>query len=500
MQPENMYYTPQIDPEQDAQRVRRMKRLLLLIVLIPLAVIAAYFIFRQVTAASLIITTNSEKNNITVVASSAQSINDDESAPAANPTELKNNIATKLKPGTYIVTVTNDTSSKSQTVQLHTGKTSKYTINLNTKTPASPEVVANANTLQFSVTNSAITYVNNSDSALYSINKSNTIKKLYPKITFATIKWADPNYGIARDLNSRSLYIIDHGTVKSFLPKPLKLTDSSVVSIDSNRDIYIGLGKDIYKGTPTTDFKHFYTAANTPTLIMPMMGKLAINSYNGNGDTQSTSSVTIVSPDGKGTRKRLEAYDLAWSPSGKYLMTTNDSNSQVFDSSFNPVTVVPNNNVNNLTWLNDDTILYSINDQLWRYDLKSSSSEVVAKALSGHSISFITFDPDHTYAYLSVQDLAGNNDSFSIERVSLGGQSSDSVASKLSGHFPQLMGSCYLQYLGFGSPATIRISGSTNRVDCTAIAPLYVQQFKVDPSSLRFVNSGLSVAQAAPTF
>ncbi len=207
-----------------------------------------------------------------------------------------------------------------------------------------------------------------------------------------------------------------------------------------------------------------------------------------------------MADDGKTVQKNVEAYDAAWSPNGNYFLTTNDSNTQVFDSSLNPIAVVPNNNVNSPLWLTNDTLLYMINNQVWEYSVSTGTSEIVAATPANRGIVDAALSPDASYVYLAVQDKPGSNDSYSLLRVAFKGQSANTnTIQKLQPQFPWLLGSCYLQLINYGTPPAVLVTDSSTSsvpVDCSGLAQTYVQQFGVDPSQLQYVNSDLSIDQS----
>jgi len=344
------------------------------------------------------------------------------------------------------------------------------------------ELVANTNARYLSVTPARITYVDLGDHNLNTIDASNQLARL-GDLTYTSVHWADPSYGVGED-STGLFHIIGNGSVTALSAPAPNANTPTLFSVAPNREIYLAIGTKIYHGSASQPFQAFYTADVAPTNIVASNNHVALI-YNAGNTNSRQVSITMIDASGNKSSQNIEAYEGSWSPSGAYFATTSDSGTQIFDNSLRQVAAVPNKNVNNLTWLDDKTLFYSLNDRLWRFKLGSDQAEVIAAMDTNHAITEIAPSPDQSYIYLTAQNTAGSNNDLSVYRVGLKGQPVSDAVQQAAAHLPWLVGRCLLSLTNFTSP-TIQSYGGQPEDNCPSVARRFVQSLGLDQTKFTY--------------
>jgi DNA-binding beta-propeller fold protein YncE len=163
--------------------------------------------------------------------------------------------------------------------------------------------------------------------------------------------------------------------------------------------------------------------------------------------------VEIVSADGRKVKKTsIEASKIAWSPDGKKLVIANYNNTGgVYDVFLNKVALLPNKNILNSAWLNNDTVLYTADHIMWSYSISKSQSTAVSSLSPDLVISEIAISQDKSYVYLSAQ----SDDKGEIMRVGLNGQKTPDFVYQLDVFFPKSLSDYQIKYVNFTKPTIL---------------------------------------------
>ena len=400
-------------------------------------------------------------------------------------TPLKSGKSAVLKPGVYIVSIEGSQGSVSQTVKVTAKHTARYTINI--PRAGSVEPVANVNAPDFVAGPAAITYRDQSSNHLYQLNTNDRLSLTDDSVDLVLARWADATTGVGKDA-SDNLYGIKNGKVTP-LHNPVS---AGSFTIAPNGTIYFDHKGDLYSGRIGGAFTKIFTTKNPPVYITATNQNIALDYYPGSGGgNEEGASMTIVSADGKKVAESdFESYTMAWSTSGKYLATTNDSGSQIYDASLHRVNALPSNNVIGLAWSDDNTVFYALGEQVWKYTLDNGKAVEVGTLAKDHAIVGITMDTEKNYMYLSGQDSAGGNDDLSIYRVGLHGQT-DSIPAHLSiatQHLPAVDGRCMFSLTNFKQP-TIQLYADVPEDNCPLVARQYLQKLSVSPTLFNYVET-----------
>lgn len=436
------------------------------------------------TLASLTITTSSSANTILM-----RQILSNGSYQQVDVTQRGNRADVRVSAGTYVVTVQNSAQSSSQIVTLNPGEHKDITINLTTTAthavsePVSSmgagSIVASKDTLRFVDRNTA-------DNLLYSVNSRGTVTKLDPTTRYTKISWANPQFGIGYGVDKNNRYVVTkiEGNFVTPIKLPFTANVTTSVGVAPNRTWYVSDGSAIYRGNADGSFTEVYTSTQQIGITTVSNDALLLWQRPKNSTREGT--LVILHTNGDKYQIKGGAYEAAWSPSGKKLVTSGDT-SEVFDGKFQKIGVLPSSNFLSPVWLDENTLLYGLQHSVVRYDLQS-----------GKTMPFITFNPttgrpsqiklsnDGDYLYVAIQK-GGNRASlsFRLDRIPLQNQQpNDLPVQKISLLVPNTVGGCELNYINF-----IRFSILTNQVksgNCTSAVKKYFASYKVGTTNLSF--------------
>ena len=473
---------------ENTQKIRTysLKRVIYFVTIVVI-IIVGWQAFRVVRSSKLVIITNNPKNSISVIKASDSDESEENEAKekeeygsAIRPQELKSGTAISLKPGQYNVTVKGTDGVVTKSVEVVANKTSRYTINISSKNFLI-EPVAHVNTRYFSVNSSQLMYVDQDTKKLYKIDSNNSLA-LINGLAFSTVYWADASYGIGQD-SSGVLYILENG---NSTPLTLPSSDQNLAiktyTIAPNRDIYVAVGSKIYRGTVSEGLKHVHTAKQPPNIMLASSDVVAFFNSPGYMETKKNpSTVTFLNKSNKTVTKKIDAYDASWSTGGKYLATTSDEGSFIFDRSLRQVAVVPNNNFNDPVWLDDNKLLYGVNNQLWEYSMDSGEAKVIAVMGQNRAIVTILPSPDKTFVYLSAQKISGSNNYLSLYRAGLKNQivSESESHNIIDSKLPWMVDGCFLSLVNFTKP-TIEVVQNNPYDGCIEVAKRFVSSQTVN--------------------
>ena len=453
----------------------KLRRLVIYFLIATLLFVGLVQLFSYLTKGRLTVVTNGN-NSISVI----KSVDGENTKEKVSSLTLHSGKSISLSPGEYIITVSSDSGASSQLTEIKARSSEKLIINVSVG--VSPEPVANVNARYFGVNSSQLVYVDQITDHMYKIDDSNKLS-LTNGLAFANAYWLDPSYGVAVD-KAGTFYSLS-GSQVTPLGLPIATTADTIFTIAANKQIYITDGHDVFSGTADGFFTKIYSSQAIVTGIVASPDKLALITRLDNGSSSGT-AVSVLSASGALiSTDKIDTYSAGWSPTGKYLAITADSGSHIYDGSLKEVVTLPGNNLSHPLWLDDGTLLYVINNQLWRYSLSTHSARVIANAPAGQALVNLLLTPDNSYIYISAQSTAGSNNDLSIYRFGLKDQPVAVFVTGLGAHLPWLQGGCLLSLTNLTAP-TIQIYGSTPADDCVGVAKNYVSQLGFDPSKLNY--------------
>lgn len=462
-----------------------LKKLITFALLFLTLVFGALIGYRYLHTGKIIVTTNDPDNAIAITKPDGGEVQ-----------STHGNLSQSLRTGTYAITVSGKVLSVSQTVVIK----SRQTLRLNLIPPQTTDVepVTNAAAHSLVADSSKLLYLDDQAAKLVRVGSGNTYSLVAPEQPFDRIRWASADYGIAQD-SSNQLFVINQG-VATPLQTPENYTKDKTVSFDvtKNKKIYLSFGSNVYVGTDSIPFKKIYTSSTPSPSITASDNNVLLTDTTASGTDAPTLTalLSVVSSTGKlinklelPTNDNLGAHtSAAWSPSGtKIIVANGGSNSTIFDSSLKKVADLPNSTIGNPTWLNDNELLYSIDNAVWAYNVTSQQSRILSTLTPGYSVNEIAVSSDRSYIYLSVANGGGRE----VDRIGLSGQKTAELAYQLNVFLPvDFGGICAVGYLNFGPavPAILLTPfSSTSSGACQLAAQKQLASYDLPVSTLNFV-------------
>jgi hypothetical protein len=347
------------------------------------------------------------------------------------------------------------------------------------------EPVIGKNAYSIEADSGHLLYADAVNGQLYQVDSQNTVTQPFGLLSFRIVKWADPNYGVGQD-NNGNIYIISNQQV-SILSSPGAGDSRTSYAVASDKTIYIAVKHNIYKYTGR-DFIKIFTASTSYPLVEAGRGKLAVVDGADANSTEkaSTPDLTVVSSAGTITKK-IGTFLASWSPDSNYLVISSSSGAQVLDNSLKTVLLIPKNNINNVRWIDNQSFLFSINDQLWSYNLAGQKAQLIANMPLGATITEVSISAERNYAYLSVQFNNGNQ----LKRVGLKNQTVSHIISQLQDILPLTLDQCTLSLVNFSHP-TVLVQSSTGpaqrNCDQTVRTELGADGFDLNSLQINFAS------------
>lgn len=442
-------------------------------------VAVVWIIFSFATGATLTLTTNDSDATWLVHETSPEPQN-------INVPSGGKRVDLRVEAGTYTVTVKNKSTSSIQIVTVGIGEHKTITLNLNSINVLipSPQPVTSMGAGSFMITSASMTFVdrNSSDSHLYYVDSSNRTRLLDGRHTYQTIQWADDSFGIGLvKLGSLGygLTKIEDKTVTD-VALPFTSNDPIGYAVAPNRAWYASDGHTVYRANADGSFTKVYTAGSNKNLYVVSASNDAALIAEKDKNTVREGNLIALHTDGTKYQIEGEVYESAWSPSGDKLVTSGDT-AEIFDNKLNVTHVLPQGNVGSPVWLDDNTLLYSLSGNVWRYDLSDRKAHVIA-TVSDTVGTISTIGPDSTrdYLYISVYRNGFATPTFSLGRVSIGSKPvpDSSTAALLSVIFPYTESGCTLNTMNF-SALTVLFSTTSAHPNCVEAAKSNIVNSKV---------------------
>lgn len=442
-----------------------------------------WFLYSFLTTASVEIVTNDQNNTIIIRQTSPQQKEID----MGNKT---GNVKKRLATGTYTATVKNGYNSAQQIFTLSIGDFKKITINVDKHVDKASvlEPISDLGAYSIVADKNSVKFLNRNvnPAKLYSIDNSNTVKNINPNYNFDIVSWADTSFGVGH--MGYQLYTIKNDVVES-VSTPVSANTIKTFSVAKNQDVYISDGRAIYRGVKAKDFNKIYTAPEKTNVELFKASDNAVAFSEKADNSNREGNLAVINKSGVKHSVDGGAYESAWSKNGKYIVTSGDS-STIFNDKLEKVVNLPIGNVSGLTWIDDNTLIYSQANLVWKFSVDTRSSEVIAMTNNGvGTISEITSSADDASLYISVQnpDIT-NGYTFYLARYKLNSKPIlDPLLQKVSLILPNTpVDGCSIGYANLNK-LTITMS-SVDRIQqlCIDSTKNYLKLYNVDSNSLNF--------------
>lgn len=401
------------------------------------------FVWRYVHTGKIVVTTNDKTNVITLTAVK----DEDEQSSEGDTAVIKKsqgNLNISVPSGKYVISVSGKLLSVRKNVSLGARQTLTY--KLNTPNAVNAEPVTGMAAGSLAANDSQLLFIDSKVNYLSKIDNQNNLSHLGNQ-SLRNVKWADMTYGVGQDSNER-LYVVNNGNIV-----PLRVPesyDSKVnFAVSKNRDIYLSFNKNVYVGSGN-GFKKIYTAESVPSSLIAANGKVAVvfTPPDGSGEEPK---VIVLDKSGHVIKKaEIDGGVGSWSPDGEKLALIDyEESSVIVNEDLKELAVLPNETISHPAWLDSNTLIYNVNNEVWSYNLKEQLASVVSVLTPGSTINEIAVSEDAKYIYAALTNDNGGE----IERIGLKGQKAPPIVYQLDAFLPVDLQDSSINYVNFyGSP------------------------------------------------
>ncbi len=440
----------------------------------------------NLTNGQITVTTNDQGNSISLIRTEKDK----------RETVLKtggSRLSASLPAGTYTVSVHNRVAEARQTVAIKARQESEYNIDL--KEPSVVEPVLPTGAYGIADSSSQLQYVDSATGALKRLDQQGLPQSVDSAHSYKSVKWSGDAFGIGQASDGR-LYTIKTGVVQELpLPRPYQKGITINYSVDTEKNVYVSIGHEIYLGKEGVNFKKIYTAGSDSPLFTAGKGRLAIQDSvkkpegeSRSGEDSGYESLLVIISGGKRLASReIGASEISWSPDGTYLAVVGDTTNSIYDSSLKQVRTLHGGNFTNLAWLNDNVLLYGVGATLWAYRLDTRQSEVLANMPLFGNVAGVYPSTDGSYVYVSAQKSNDSSD-YNLGRIGLthAARSVPDYVATLGIFFPSHTDQCGFSYINFTRPL-ILITSWTNTDTCLDAAKEELKADKLPMDKLNIV-------------
>lgn len=462
-------------------RSRTFIKIAIIVLVLLFACMLVFLILYFLQTGKLVVTTKNKETIITVN-STKENIN------GVTVQESKGKLSSRLKPGNYYIKVTDGDSSKTKYITIQARKTIQTEVDPVAANTSEP--VVSEGSFSIAANNNQLIFLNDGG-YIKSINTNNDINLLSSNI-FKSVKWADPNYGIAQDSNN-NLFLINNGVFSQLVVPEGIVKSTYSISISNNRHIYLWTNNNAYSINNGT----FSTIFNTPNKliinVLPSSGNIAvitseipnkeIKNHKAGDSLEQDYTINILNNSNVVATKNEEMYEAAISKDGGYFAITSDEGTEIFNSKLEGEFLLPDTNVNNMIWRNDTELLYSVDNKLVAYNVGTKESYNLTTAPNG-PISYIAISEDSQNIYYVSEKP---NYELSMSRVGFEPKDIQPFITNAQYLLPKTFTDpfCYVSYINFTRPTiemTVQPSNSAAS-ECKTKTTEYLKQYDLNPGN-----------------
>lgn len=443
----------------------RLRRVVVVICVLLVLILAGFYIYRYLSMGTITVTTDNLANYVKVEWSLGGNKSDSSFSKQA-----KHSLTVRVKAGTYQISAYDQhgLSGVSRTITLKPRQKLSYT--LNPASLANPEPVYGGNTNSVFTDGSQLLFLGlrdpgsdtEGDGNIMHVDASDNITTMFPDNYFSKVDWINADTAMGYD-RFHNLYVISGGNI-SQLQLPFTTDQNSKFSagITGDGEIFVSDGYYVYAGSLAGDFKKVFTADKDDPVSKIVAGKdkvaVVMNSVEAleskrNG-SESQGKIAILNSAGKTTEKSISVLFADWSPDGKHLIAQGPLEADIYDSSLNVTGVINVKNASNFKWLNNGSVMFSVNNEIWSYDTGSTQSKKLGQLATGGNIGGFYPTADGSYVYFTGTGNGGDQ----LFRLGLKSQKTDSSLNTLSQILPEDIGICSVNYVNFIGQPTITIT------------------------------------------
>lgn len=393
-----------------------LRKTVMVLLLICTAIIAIIVVLRYLDTGTITITTNVSNATITLVQSSANIDNDDGTSSVIKIFTGHGRLSKRVMLGRYTATVQDGSAGTMQVINLISPKNLSYKLDL-AKYNDNVEAINYQNTNTTSATNQqSFVFLNEYNGHLYQIDSSNQLSAIAPNYIFESVQWINNSLGVGETTDGKFCVITDLIVTPLNISFLQKSSGIKTYSVAPDGTLYIADGNSIYKGNLQGKFKKLYTVNNTTFSIVASPNGILIDESAGTG----LMIIEINIHTGKFTKENYRLGQAAWSPDGRYLASTIEGSSFLYDTRLNNSSIIPKPSpaafIGNCLWLNDRTLIYNAGgDETWIYNITTQRAKLLYRFLPGAETYSLHYDGG-SYIY---QIMSRVNGTASIQRIGL---------------------------------------------------------------------------------
>lgn len=454
-----------------------LKKIILLFLLTIAFMLFGQYMYSYLLFGRLVIHTNDHSNLIKI------------SGTSNNNSFEKNttgNIKINLKPGIYRIVSTDSSGGRSIAKQINISRRQKIKADLTPPELSSPQPFYSQPVDGLMPTTSQVIFLDSNTHKIKRVDSANRLSDFAPG-KFESLIWANEKLGVAKTV-SGDLYKVTGASVNKI--NTGNITPIDAYGITNKGEVYIANKTDVYLSTlGGKNFSKVFSSKQSGLgLVVGQNKALVVEPAEGEEESMT---VNILSGEKAVAKNNLALVRLAWSPNGNNFFVGDKRKTTIYNSQFDVTDQIFASNVSTMSWKDDKTLYYSIENQLWKYDLQTHTDSKIATLPYGQKIGYIFASNNSNYLYLATS----TEDKSSVLKFSLAKTVLDDPLLGLDAFMPENIDTCSLNYINFTSP-TIMISSpnTTSSDDCVSATKGELSNYGFDPAKFKFLSTQYSVS------
>lgn len=449
------------------------------------ALVFAIWLWNYAREPRITVNTSNASNYVKIEQAPSESAKD---RPFAQ--QAQHSVSARVKPGSYTLSVYDRQGNNgvSKTVSVHSGQ--HLTITLNPVVAAAAEPVYGSYAAAVSVSQSQLRFLDITSGKLMQVGQDGSLNNLFADRTFQGVSWSGSGIGVAQE-KSGALDLIQNNAL-SLLNAPLHPQANNPISygVSIDQTVYASDGQSAYIAKAgRNDFKKIYSSNQRISQISAgNQGRVALVEHPPQQKgSEPPGKVVVIDAAGKLHKAPEEGATISWSPDGSRLLLSEEVENIVFDPALRQLKKLAVPQARNFTWRTNDSLLYSIDNQLWLYELGSGKGAKISGLVNGETITAIYPNQDGSFVYFTA-DNGEKQQLFRVNLNSVNGPAHEDRLAALPVFLPETTdNSCVLNYLVFNQPTIlVYYPGQQQPQICIDTAKKELRYYDIDPSTLRF--------------
>ncbi|MBC7764538.1 hypothetical protein H7Y29_02395 [Microbacteriaceae bacterium] len=464
---DNTSYTP-----------RRLIRYGVFLILAVLVLVAGWFALHH---GGIKVNTKSSNAEISVAPEK------DQNSPSATATG--NSLFSIVKTGAYIVTVKDGPKQTKTAVNVSLFKVSEVTL-----TPPEvgfSEAVTNISTPSFAVSSSSLSLLDSTEDELASVNSNNSYTHSDNTISYESAVWqkAGEGYAVGRrsDTNDRVLVKITGNKPQPITtPKPITAGTYLAFDVTASGDFYLLQDGELFSSKGDGNYQSKGNTNKEASILSVNNDRVAFLYRN----SEEQCDIQFLKLSDKSMTKRAVeciqnpsyTYSASWTADDKKLALTTGISLEILDANLSTKTTVPDRAAAHPVWLNNDTLIYTSENNVWSYNTSTNTSSVVATTPKYVSVQSLKKSDDAETLYFT-----GSADNLlTLYRIQKQGNSLSDTQKIGESNMQTLSKLCHVRYVNFTKIQLVLQTAESTRAECTNDAKNYLSTIGVPLDSFQY--------------